>query len=72
MSRTAGQLDNAERTYRALLLVVRRTPPGDDEAAVGPSEVLFELHKLAAARNESDQAKELLESAMEAAIQSDT
>jgi len=71
MARTAGQLDKAERTYRALLLVVRRTPPGDDEAAVGPSEVLFELHTLAAARGESDQAKELLESAMEAAIQSD-
>jgi tetratricopeptide (TPR) repeat protein len=71
MARTAGQLDKAERTYRALLLVVRRTPPGDDEAAVGASEVLFELHKLAASRGEADQAKELLESAMEAAIQSD-
>ena len=71
MARSAGQLDKAERTYRALLLVVRRTPPGDDEASVGPSEVLFELHQLAAQRKESDQAKELLESAMEAAIQSD-
>jgi tetratricopeptide (TPR) repeat protein len=71
MARAANQLDKAERTYRALLLVVRRQPPGDDEAAVGASEVLFELHKLAAARSESDQAKELLESAMEAAIQSD-
>ncbi len=71
MARTAGQLDKAERTYRALLLVVRRQPPGDDEAAVGASEVLFELHKLAAQRGEADQAKELLESAMEAAIQSD-
>jgi tetratricopeptide (TPR) repeat protein len=71
MARTAGQLERAERTYRALLLVVRRTPPGDDEAAVGPSEVLFELHKLAAARGEDDQAKELLESAVESAIQSD-
>ncbi|MBL9019099.1 MAG: hypothetical protein JNL83_33230, partial [Myxococcales bacterium] len=71
MARTAGQLDKAERTYRALLLVVRRQPPGDDEAAVGSSEVLFELHTLAASRGETDQAKELLESAMEAAIQSD-
>src|SRR5262249_4115635 len=41
MARGAGQLDKAERTYRALLLVVRRQPPGEDEAAVGPSEVLF-------------------------------
>ncbi|HEY1557862.1 MAG TPA: tetratricopeptide repeat protein [Kofleriaceae bacterium] len=71
MARAAGQLEKSERTYRALLLVVRRTPPGDDENAVGPSEVLYELHKLAAARNESDQAKELLESAIETAIQSD-
>ena len=71
MARAAGQLDKAERTYRALLLVVRRLPPGDDENAVGVSEALFELHKLASARGEADQAKELLESAMEAAIQSD-
>jgi len=91
MARAAGQLDKSERTYRALLLVVRRQPPGDDEAAVGASEVLFELHKLAVGRGEpagggdpagsaggagglprgNDQAKELLESAMEAAIQSD-
>ena len=71
MARTAGQLDKAERTYRGLLLVVRRTPPGDDETAVGPSEVLYELHQLAKARGEEDQAKELLESAMESAIQSD-
>ncbi len=69
MARTSGQTDKAERTYRALLLVVRRKPPGDDESAVGVSEVLFELHKLA--EPDSDQAKELLESAMEAAIQSD-
>lgn len=71
MARTAGQLDKSERTYRALLLVVRRQPPGDDEAAVGASEVLFELHALAKERGEADQAKELLESAMETAIQSD-
>ncbi len=71
MARAAGQLDKAERTYRALLLVVRRTPAGDDEASVGASEVLFELHKLAASRGEESQAKELLESAMEAAIESD-
>ncbi|MGE0868810.1 MAG: hypothetical protein AB7P03_09615 [Kofleriaceae bacterium] len=71
MARSAGQIEKAERTYRALLLVVRRQPPGDDEAAVGASEVLFELHKLAASHNDSDQAKELLESAIETATQSD-
>ena len=71
MALTAGQVEKAERTYRALLLVVRRTPPGDDETKVGPSEVLFELHKLATSRGDKDQAKELRESAMEAAVQSD-
>ncbi|HEY0251631.1 MAG TPA: hypothetical protein VGC41_08895, partial [Kofleriaceae bacterium] len=71
MARAANQLEKAERTYRALLLVVRRNPPGDDENAVGAAEVLYELHKLSEARGEHDQAKELLESAMESAIQSD-
>jgi tetratricopeptide (TPR) repeat protein len=71
MARAAGQVEKAERTYRALLLVVRRTPPGDDETAVGPSEVLFELHKMATARGDNDQAKELLESSIETAITSD-
>jgi tetratricopeptide (TPR) repeat protein len=69
--RAAGQLDKAERTYRSLLLVVRRQPPGDDETAVGQSEVLYELSAVAAARGETDQAKELLESAIDAAVQSD-
>ncbi|MEZ4365043.1 MAG: tetratricopeptide repeat protein [Kofleriaceae bacterium] len=71
LARAAGQLERAERTYRSLLLVVRRQPPGDDESAVGESEVLFELHQLAEARGEAEQAKELLESAVEAAIKSD-
>jgi tetratricopeptide (TPR) repeat protein len=71
LARSAGQLDRAERTYRALLLLVRRQPPGADEAAVGEAEVLFELHQLAAERGEDEQAKELLESAVDAAIKSD-
>lgn len=69
--RAAGQGDKAERTYRSLLLVVRRQPPGDDETAVGQSEVLYELSAVAASRGETDQAKELLESAIDAAVQSD-
>jgi tetratricopeptide (TPR) repeat protein len=69
--RAAGQMDKAERTYRSLLLVVRRQPPGDDEQAVGQSEVLYELSAVAAARGEAAQAKELLESAIDAAVQSD-
>ncbi len=70
LCRAAGQADKAERTYRALLLVVRRQPPGDDETAVGQSEVLFELSRLAAP-TDANQAKELLESAIDAAVQSD-
>src|SRR5205823_6163456 len=70
MSRAAGQTDKAERTYRALLLVVRRQPPGDDETAVGAAEVLFELHAIGKAKGD-EQAKELLESAIDAAVQSD-
>lgn len=71
LGRHAGQLDKAERTYKSLLLVVRRQPPGDDETAVGQSEVLYELHKLAAQRGDAVQAKEQLDSAMDAAVQSD-
>lgn len=71
MAGKVGQVEKAERTYRALLLVVRRNPPGDDESAVGAAEVLYELHRIAAARDESEQASELLESAMESAVQSE-
>ena len=66
-----GKQDEAERRYRALLLVVRRQSSGDDVNAVGVSEVLYELHRITAARGEDDQAKELLESALEASVQSD-
>jgi tetratricopeptide (TPR) repeat protein len=69
LSRENGKHDQAERSLRLLLLVVRRQPPGDDEHAVGVSEVLFELHRIAAERDDDDKAKELLESALEAAVQ---
>lgn len=71
MARLSGDMSKAERTYRSLLLVVRRQPPGDDVQAVGASEVLFELHKLAAAQGQDEQSKELLETAIETAVQSD-
>ncbi len=71
LSLESGELDEAERTYRALLLVVRRQPPGEDESAVGVSEILYELHRIATTRGEEEQATELLESTLEAAVQSD-
>ena len=71
VAREAGQLDQAERSLRALLLVVRRQPPGDELDAVGLAEVLFELHYIAAERGDQEKASELMESGLEAARQSD-
>lgn len=69
-----GQLDRASRTYRSLLLVVRRTR-GDDaagEEGVSRAEVLFELSEIARLRGEPARAAEQLDSAFEAASGSDT
>ena len=68
-----GQLERAARTYRALLLVVRR-PRGEDGPAlneVSRAEVLFELCEIARLRGETERAAEQLESAFEAARESD-
>jgi lipopolysaccharide biosynthesis regulator YciM len=70
-----GQLERAARTYRTLLLVVRR-PRGDEAESPGPddpsrAEVLFELSEIARLRGEADRAAEQLESAFEAARESD-
>tara|TARA_R110002096_G_scaffold408075_1_gene606942 strand:- start:40354 stop:48093 length:7740 start_codon:yes stop_codon:yes gene_type:complete len=72
LAREQGDFDQAERSLRALLLIVRRHPPGKDENAVGISEVLFELHHIAAVRDDEDKAEELLESVIEAASSSDS
>jgi tetratricopeptide (TPR) repeat protein len=68
-----GQLERAGRTYRSLLLVVRR-PKGDEPASMtGPTraEVLFELSEIARRTGDSERAAEQLESAFEAARESD-
>jgi tetratricopeptide (TPR) repeat protein len=70
LAHEAGDLDRAERAYRALLLIVRRHE-GPEPLPVGASEVLYELHRLALAREDQGQASELLESASEAAAQTD-
>ncbi len=70
LARDQGDLDRAERAYRGLLLVVRRQKI-DDADAPGASEVCFELYRIAIARGQSDQAEELLESALESATQND-
>ncbi|MBX7197687.1 MAG: hypothetical protein K1X94_36915, partial [Sandaracinaceae bacterium] len=70
LAREAGEYARAERAYRALLLIVRR-PGVVLDSAIGPSEVLFELHRIAAAQGQEDRARENLESAFEAASQSE-
>lgn len=70
MAREAGQLDRAEKAYRTLLMTVRRQGPSK-RLQVGSGEVLYELHAIASGRGNEDQAKELLESAFEAAAQND-
>lgn len=68
LAREVGELDRAERTYKKLLMVVRRQPP-ENEEAVGAAEVLYELHRLATERDQADQADELLRSALQTASQ---
>ncbi len=69
MSHEAGDLDRAERAYRALLLIVRRQKPED--LVVGASEVQYELGRIAKARDDEETAEELFESALETAKSSD-
>ena len=70
LAREAGELDRAERAYRTLLVTVRRA--GDKDALpIGPSEVLFELSRIAADRDQTDQATELVESVLESLSQHD-
>lgn len=69
LSVEAGQLDRAERTYRALLMVVRRQQD-EDVDVMGAAEVLYELYQLARAREKEDQAQELLRSVLQTASES--
>lgn len=70
LAREAGQLDRAERAFRALLLIVRRqTAPSDDLPR--PAEVLLELYRIARDLGQHDRAAETLETAFEVAGRSD-
>lgn len=70
LAQKAGQLDRAERAYRALLMVVRKPPPGV-EPDIGASEVLYQLHRVAQELGQADKAAELLDSAVQTAAQND-
>jgi tetratricopeptide (TPR) repeat protein len=69
LARDDGQLERAEKSYRALLVVLRR-PTGPGQPSIARSEVLLELSGIAARRGEVERASEILESAVEAAADS--
>jgi golgin subfamily B member 1 len=71
LARDDGQLDRAERSYRALLTVLRRQEEISDDAPISRSEVMFELSTIAGRQGEPDRAKEILESAFELSAESD-
>jgi thioredoxin-like negative regulator of GroEL len=70
LAHEAGDLQRAERAYRALHVIVRR-PSAVVGEVLGPSEVLYRLHRIASAMSQEDRARETLESAFEAASESD-
>jgi tetratricopeptide (TPR) repeat protein len=70
LARDDGQLDRAERSYRALLTVLRRQEEIAEDAPISRSEVMFELSKIADRQGEPDRAKEILESAFELSAES--
>ncbi|MBX3190957.1 MAG: tetratricopeptide repeat protein [Labilithrix sp.] len=70
LARDDGQLDRAERSYRALLTVLRRQDELPEDAPISRSEVMFELSQIAARQGEPDRAKEILESAFELSTES--
>jgi tetratricopeptide (TPR) repeat protein len=71
LSQEEGDPARAERSYRALLLAARRRPQDSAEKVLGISEALYELSRLAAKRGQDGQAAELLESAIQGALQDD-
>jgi golgin subfamily B member 1 len=68
LARDDGALERAERSYRALLAVVRRQDDPDETAAIVRSEVLLELSDIARRQGEAERAEEIRESALESAV----
>ena len=71
LSRDAGDLGRAERSYRALLLAARRRGVEGDERLIGIAEAQYELSRLAGDRGQQGLAQELLDSAIQSALQDD-
>jgi len=70
LARDDGQLDRAERSYRALLVALKRAEESTEDAPIVRSEVLLELSSIAAGQGQADRARELVESALETASKS--
>jgi tetratricopeptide (TPR) repeat protein len=65
LARDDDQLDRAEKSYRALLAVLRRREGLGESQSVARSEVLLELSAIASRQGQSNRAREILESALE-------
>jgi lipopolysaccharide biosynthesis regulator YciM len=65
-----GDLDRAEKTYQALLLLLRHSSDGRG-ASSSRAEVYVELGELARRRDETDKARDLTASALELALDDD-
>jgi tetratricopeptide (TPR) repeat protein len=69
LARDDGQLERAERSYRALLTVLRRQAEFAEDAPITRSEAMFELSQIAVRQGDPERAKEILESAFELATE---
>src|SRR5690606_34944552 len=65
IAREAGEVERAEKSYRTLLMTVRRRG-ADEPVEVSLGEVLYELHAIARANGDAEKAEELYTSALEA------
>jgi tetratricopeptide (TPR) repeat protein len=68
VAREKGQLEEAERAYRTLLLLLGRSRPNEQKRRgnLGESSILFELYRIATELGQTERAKDLLDSALEA------
>jgi tetratricopeptide (TPR) repeat protein len=71
LARDDGQFDRAEKSYRALLVMLRRQDDAREPGALARSEVFLELAAIAERRGERERAREIVESALEAAAGGD-
>lgn len=62
-----GEFERAERSYRALLLIIgRQRGKASEGEDIAESAVLYQLHQIAKRMDQTDRAQDLLDSAMEA------